>query len=56
MPALPARCVTSTPLLKITPKYVIPAKAGIHLGDMDPRFRGGDLVGDFHFLGWAIGS
>ena len=42
-------------LQKITHKYVIPAQAGIHLGDMDPRFRGGDLVGDLHSLRWATG-
>ena len=52
--AFPLRA--SPPLLKIILKYVIPAQAGIHLGDMDPRFRGGDLVGDLRSLGWATGT
>ena len=34
-------------LLRSVESHVIPAKAGIHFAEMDPRFRGGDDGSDF---------
>jgi len=35
--------------------HVIPAKAGIHFAEVDPRFRGGDDSYDFHLCAWTAG-
>jgi len=37
--------------LRSVESQVIPAKAGIHFAEVDPRFRGGDDGYDFHFYG-----
>jgi len=46
----------SIPSLRPVESHVIPEKAGIRFAQVDPRFRGGDDVYDFHFNAWAASS
>jgi len=43
-------------MLRFVISHVIPVKAGIHLAEMGPRFRGGDDGYDFHFHALGAGS
>jgi hypothetical protein len=45
----PAKYNYGDPLLRSVERHVIPAKAGIHFAEMDPRLRGDDDGYDFHF-------